>query len=163
MIRTISICYRNIPKAVLRLAAIVALAVAAGSLAPPALAQGVMRIAAVVNDDVISAYDLDQRVRMVMVTGRIPDTAENRRRLAEQVLRNMIDEHLQLQEAKRLNIGVSDEEIGRLLVKLNTQNKLPPGTIESVLTRAGVDINALKSKLRADEAWNKLIRERLQQ
>jgi peptidyl-prolyl cis-trans isomerase SurA len=162
MIRTISICYRLFPRALLGLALAAVLIAAAGG-PTSSLAQGVMRIAAVVNDEVISAYDLNQRVLMVMVTGRIPDTDENRRRLTEQVLRNMIDEQLQLQEAKRLNIRVSDEEIGKLLVKLNAQNKLPPGTIESVLVRAGVDINALKGKLRADEAWTKLIRERLQQ
>jgi peptidyl-prolyl cis-trans isomerase SurA len=128
-----------------------------------AVAQGVMRIAAVVNEDVISAYDLNQRVQMVLVTGRIPDTPENRRRLAEQVLRNMIDEQLQLQEAKRLNIRVSDEEIDALLAKLNAQNKVPAGTLEGLLTRANVDVNALRAKLRADDVWNKVLRERLQQ
>lgn len=122
-----------------------------------------MRIAAVVNEDVISAYDLNQRVRMVMVTGRIQDTPDNRRRLAEQVLRNMIDEQLQLQEAKRLNIRVSEEEINQLLAKLNAQNKVPAGTLESVLKRADVDVNALRAKLRADDAWGKVLRERLQQ
>lgn len=139
------------------------LAVFVACLPAAALAQGVMRIAAVVNDDVISAYDLNQRVRMVMITGRIPDTPENKRRLAEQVLRNMIDEQLQLQEAKRLNISVSDEELNRLLTKLNAQNKVPAGTLESILTRADVDVNALRAKLRADEAWGKVLRERLQQ
>ena len=136
------------------------MASAAGSTA---VAQGVMRIAAVVNEDVISAYDLNQRVRMVMITGRIPDNPENRRRLAEQVLRNMIDEQLQLQEAKRLNIRVSEEEINQLLVKLNAQNKVPPGTLEAVLKRADVDVNALRAKLRADDAWGKVLREKLQQ
>ena len=133
---------------------------AAGSAA---VAQGVMRIAAVVNEDVISAYDLNQRVQMVMITGRIPDTPENRRRLAEQLLRNMIDEQLQLQEAKRLNIRVSEQEIDQLLAKLNAQNKVPPGTLEAVLKRAGVDVNALRAKLRADDAWGKVLREKLQQ
>jgi peptidyl-prolyl cis-trans isomerase SurA len=131
--------------------------------AGPAAAQGVMRIAAVVNEDVISAYDLSQRVRMVMVTGRIPDTPDNIRRLTEQVLRNMIDEQLQLQEAKRLNIRVSDEEIDALLAKLNAQNKVPAGTLEALLTRSNVDVNALRAKLRADDAWNKVLREKLQQ
>ena len=136
---------------------------AASAAASPTGAQGVMRIAAVVNEDVISAYDLSQRVRMVMVTGRIPDTPENRRRLAEQVLRNMIDEQLQLQEAKRLNIRVTEEEIDRLLAKLNEQNKVPPGTLEAVLKRADIDINALRAKLRADDAWGKILREKLHQ
>jgi peptidyl-prolyl cis-trans isomerase SurA len=129
----------------------------------PAQDTGVLRIAAVVNEDVISAYDLDQRVKMVMVTGRVPDTPENRRRLTVQVLRNMIDEQLQLQEAKRLNIRITKEEVDKLLVKLNAQNDLAPGTLESVLARAGVNAGALRAKLRADDAWGKIIRERLAQ
>lgn len=128
-----------------------------------AAAQGVQRIAAVVNEDVISAYELNQRVLMVMVTGRIPDTEENRRRLSTQILRNMIDEQLQLQEAKRLNIRVSDEEIDKVLVRLNQQNDLPPGSLEKILARANVDINVLRAKLRADESWSKLIRNQLRQ
>lgn len=144
-------------------AAAVALLAAALLLPSLALGQGVLRIAAVVNEDVISAYDLNQRVKMVMITGRVPDNAENRRRLTTQVLRNMIDEQLQLQEAKRLNIRVSDEEIDKLLAKLNAQNNLPPGSLESVLGRAGVDVSALRYKLKADDAWNKIIRDRLQQ
>jgi peptidyl-prolyl cis-trans isomerase SurA len=128
-----------------------------------AAAQGVQRIAAVVNEDVISAYELNQRVLMVMVTGRIPDTEENRRRLSTQILRNMIDEQLQLQEAKRLNIRISDEEIDKVLVQLNKQNDLPAGSLEKILARANVDINVLRAKLRADESWGKVIRNQLRQ
>lgn len=129
----------------------------------PAAAQGVQRIAAVVNEDVISAYELNQRVLMVMVTGKIPDTPENRRRLSSQILRNMIDEQLQLQEAKRLNIRVSDEEIDKVLGRLNEQNELPAGSLEKILGRANVDLNVLRTKLRADESWDKIIRNQLRQ
>ena len=144
-------------------AAIVCLFAATAALPRPAAAQGVQRIAAVVNDDVISAYEVTQRVMMVMVTGRIPDTEENRRRLSAQILRNMIDEQLQLQEAKRLNIRVSDEEIDEVLARLNQQNDLPAGSLEKILARANVDVNVLRAKLRADESWNKLIRNQLRQ
>lgn len=132
------------------------------SITKTAPAQGVLRIAAVVNEDVISAYDLAQRVRMVMVTSSLPDTPESRRRLTPQVLRNMIDEHLQFQEAKRLNVRVTDEEIDDMLVRLNRQNDLEPGQLEGMLERSNVDVNSLRSKLRAERAWNKLIRQRLQ-
>jgi len=144
---------------------LVAAAVFAAALfgASHASAQGVQRIAAVVNEDVISAYELNQRVLMVMVTGRIPDTEENRRRLRSQILRNMIDEQLQLQESKRLNIRVSDEEINELLAQLNKQNNLPAGSLEQILQKAGVDINVLRAKLRADEGWGKVLRNQLRQ
>ena len=124
-------------------------------------AQGVIRIAAVVNEDVISAYDLLNRIRLVMLTSRLPNTPEIQRRLSSQVLRNLIDERLQLQEAKRLKIEITDEEVDGLLVKLNQQNRMEPGTIERMLARGGIDANILRAKLRAENAWNKVIRQQL--
>ena len=53
-----------------------------------------MRIAAVVNDQVISVFDLASRVRMVMISSNLPDTEEIRQRLASQVLRSLIDEKI---------------------------------------------------------------------
>ncbi|HEX5690620.1 MAG TPA: hypothetical protein VFX76_11490, partial [Roseiflexaceae bacterium] len=57
-------------------------------LAPaPARAQTeVLKVVAVINDDVISYYDLVQRVRLGLLAARLPDTHENRQRLAWQVL-----------------------------------------------------------------------------
>ena len=132
------------------------------SIANHASAQGVLRIAAVVNEDVISAYDLAQRVRMVMITSSLPNTPETRRRLTPQVLRNMIDEHLQSQEAKRLNVRVTEKEVDDMLARLNKQNDLSAGELETMLGRANVDVNALRAKLRAERAWGKVIRQRLQ-
>ena len=63
-----------------------------------------MRIAAVVNDEVISVFDLASRMQMVMLSSNIPDTPELRERMGRQVLRSLIDERLQLQEAKRQNV-----------------------------------------------------------
>ena len=141
-----------------------ALLLAAAALTLPAAlaAQGVIRIVAVVNEDVISAYDLGNRIRMVIATTKLPDTPETRRRLTNQVLRNMIDERLKMQEADRLNVRVTDKEVDDLLNNLNRQNRLPPGSLEQLLERANVNIDTLRTKLRAEHAWNKIIRQRLQ-
>ena len=77
--------------------------VAAGATKQPTT----MRAAAVVNDIIISTYDLDQRVKLVMVTsGSQQQGAEVEKRLRPQVLRQLIDELLQLQEAQKYNTGV---------------------------------------------------------
>src|SRR5690348_6352978 len=47
-----------------------------------------MRIAAVVNDEVVSVFDLVSRMQMVMLSSNIPDTPELRERLGRQVLRS---------------------------------------------------------------------------
>ncbi|MCG8547069.1 MAG: peptidylprolyl isomerase [Alphaproteobacteria bacterium] len=142
--------------------AILLIAAAVFALPAALAAQGVIRIVAIVNEDVISAYDLGNRVRMVIATTELPDDPETRRRLTNQVLRNMIDERLQMQEANRLNVRVTDKEIDDLLANLNQQNRLPPGSLEQLLERANVNVDALRAKLRAEHAWNKLIRQRLQ-
>jgi len=76
-----------------------------------AAAQQSLRIAAVVNDEVISIYDLETRIALLLVSTNQKNTPENRRRLAPQVLRTLIDEKLKLQEAKRLAISVSEREV----------------------------------------------------
>ena len=73
-----------------------------------------MRIAAVVNDEVISLLDLVSRLRMVLMSSNIPDSAEARHRTESQVLRLLVDEKLQLQEAKKQNIVATDDEINRV-------------------------------------------------
>ena len=124
-------------------------------------AQGVIRIAAVVNEDLITAYDLSNRIRLVMLTSRLPNTPEIQRRLSSQVLRNLIDERLQLQEAKRLKIEIPDKEVDSLLLKLNQQNRVEPGTIERMLSRGGIDASVLRAKLHAENAWAKVVRRQL--
>src|SRR6185295_3849816 len=73
------------------------------------------RIAAVVNDEAISVADVRSRIRMVMLTSNLTDTPDTRQRIAAQVLRTIVDEKLQIQEAKRQNITATDQEINKAL------------------------------------------------
>src|SRR3546814_18220980 len=80
------------------LAAAVIAAVIAGALGPgtSVRAQQGPAIAAVVNDQIISTYDLESRLRLALLSAHPEGTPENRQRLAPQVLRKPIDERLQL-------------------------------------------------------------------
>ena len=73
------------------------------AFAASALAQerGDRRIAAIVNRDAITQYDLEQRIRLAGLGARLPETGEARQRLVNDVLRSMINERLQVQEAVR--------------------------------------------------------------
>ena len=55
-------------------------------LPPSARGQEIMRIAAVVNDDVISIYDLAARVSIVVASSKLRDSPDVRRQIAPQVL-----------------------------------------------------------------------------
>ena len=78
-----------------------------------ASAQEVQRIAAVVNDEVISVFDLAQRIRIVLVSSNVEPTPEQRQRAAPGILRRLIDERLRIQEADRQNVRVTDRDMAR--------------------------------------------------
>jgi peptidyl-prolyl cis-trans isomerase SurA len=129
-------------------------------LAPPARAQET-RIAAVVNDDVISVVDLQQRIRMVLLSSNLEDQPQTRQRVAGQVLRGLVDEKLELQEAKRLNVKVSDEEIAEALGRIEKQNNLKPGSLDEYLRQRGIERSSLVEQLKATIAWGKLVRRKM--
>lgn len=120
----------------------------------PSYAQGVMRIAAVVNDDVISAHDLAQRVRLTIATSRIPDTPQVRRRLASSILRTMIDERLKLQAAENVGIEINDEQIEDGLKRYAQSHKINPDMLAQALDQIGVDIMVLEEQAEAEIAWS---------
>ena len=95
-----------------------------------------MRIAAVVNDQVVSVFDLISRMQMVMLSSNIPDTPELRERIGRQVLRSLIDERLQMQEAKRQNVTVSDAEIEKALTQIAQQNSMSTEQLTQLLKTA---------------------------
>ncbi|MEN6540997.1 peptidylprolyl isomerase [Parvibaculum sp.] len=114
-------------------------------------------IVATVNDKIISKYDLDQRVRLVMVTSGIPNSPEMVSRIQRQVLRSLIDERLELQEAVRLELKVEEKEIDQQLAQIAARANMTPKEIEDYLKENGVSRDTLVSQLYADIAWNKVI------
>jgi peptidyl-prolyl cis-trans isomerase SurA len=140
-----------------------AIAIAAGPAlrAHPAAAQESLRIAAVVNDDVITGLDLAVRTRMAILSSSLPDTPEMRNRVARQVLRAMIDERLMLQEAARQNIVVQQAEIDAELSKLAERNGVTLDQFGAYLAQNGVLLEPLAEQVRATIAWSKLVSRQL--
>jgi len=143
-----------------------ALGLAAALLAAPLSAdawaqQNVMRIAAIVNDDLISVYDLESRVRWVVLTTGIKPDNQNQRRIIQQVLREMVDERLRLQEADRLGIRVTDREIDQEIDTLAARNNLTAEQFTNQVTQRGVDMAAVRALINASLAWTKVARRQL--
>ena len=136
------------------------LAAVMASFATPGVAQQVQRIAAVVNDGVISVFDLNSRIQLAVVTTGLKDTVAVRSRIAPEVLRTLIDERLQMQEAKRRNISVTRRDEKRAIGQLERLNRLQPGTFKTFMTGKGVRIETVMAQIRASIAWSKLIRRR---
>jgi peptidyl-prolyl cis-trans isomerase SurA len=146
---------------ILRVLAAALLFSAAMTVATTAKSQSVQRIAAIVNDELITAYDLESRIRLVIFSTRLPNTVDTRRRISSQVLRTLIDERLQMQEAKRRNISVSRRDLQRAKETIEKQNRLPKGGLEQVMKQNGIPLESINEQLRTGIAWSKLIGRRL--
>ena len=135
----------------------------ATALSPaPATAQGdLFRPAAVVNDDIISVLDLAMRVQLAVVAAGMQDTPEVRRRITPQVLRGLIDERLQLQEAKRLDIAIADEQVAAALEQIAGQNNMSEGQFLTMLRNRGIIPTTLIDQIRAQIAWQTVVQRRI--
>ena len=131
-------------------------------MASPGLAQNTLRAAAVVNDEVISMLDLAMRTRLAILASGLKNTPEVRKRFRNQVLRSLIDERLQMQEAKRLDISVDESQLEEAIGRLASQNKMSREQFLAVLSDNDILPNALLDQIRSEILWRSLIQRRLQ-
>ncbi len=130
---------------------------AASSAASPGVRD---RIAAVVNDNVITTLDIRQRMTLALLSSGLPESPEIEQRLLPQVLRGLIDEQLQLQEAKRLDITVTQEDIDKALERIAHDNNIPVD-MRTYVAGHGGSVAALEQQVRAGIAWSKVVQREL--
>lgn len=126
-----------------------------------ALAQDVQKIVAIVNDEIISGYDLDQRIALTIMLSGFPDTRETRQQLVNPTVARLIDDRLKLQEADRFNITISDEQVLEAVAYLERTNDMEPGQINRMLQQNNIDIDTMLTQVRANLIWNRLIQQRI--
>jgi peptidyl-prolyl cis-trans isomerase SurA len=146
-------------------AALVALlampAVALPAAPPPSSTDQITRIVAVVNGDVISNADVDNRARLFAVSTGLPLTPEVIGRLKSQITRQLIDERLRMQEAQRRKIVIPDKQIADAIHGIETRNGLPAGGLRQKLQADGVSQLTLIDQIRTQLGWGQVLREQL--
>jgi len=127
------------------------------SLAPASAADSVQRAAAIVNGVVISTYDLDQRVRMVLASSGGGQNEAAQSRMREGVLRTLIDEILQLKEAERVELKITEADIDQGIDRIGEQNNTTRDAIMKSLAASGVDPQTLRTQIKAELAWSQIL------
>lgn len=113
-------------------------------------------IAVLVNDEPITDYDINQRVRLLEATsggqaGR------------SQAVEELVEEKLKLQAARRVGVSVSESEVSSAFANIASSVNLSPSQFEQALGQIGVNPTSLKNRLRADLAWRDVVRGQLRQ
>jgi len=100
-------------------------------------------IRAIVNDEVISEYDMDQRLNLILAAAGSQISPEQRELLRQQALQNLVDEKLQLQEAAEYDLVIADEEVDQTIGAIGQQYQMSPDQFRAYLERAAaIDILA---------------------
>lgn len=122
----------------------------------------VRKAQAIVNGEVITDTDIDQRLALVVTAngGRIDE--EERQRLRLQIIRNLIDEKLQLQEARENDIRINEAEVNRSFERIAQNFKRTPAQFEAYLHENGSSANSLKAQIRAELAWSRVLRRKVE-
>src|SRR4051812_14079514 len=81
-------------------------------------------VAAIVNEYVISNYDLEQRTALFAATSGVALTQENQAQIRAQVLRSLQDEVIELQEANKRKVSATRSEVERAVQSIAEDNKL---------------------------------------
>lgn len=119
---------------------------------------------AVVNGHVLTGTDIDQRLALLVAAnkGQQP-TAEEMQRLRAQVLRNLIDETLQIQEAKAQKMEVTKAEVDAAYARVAAQNfGQDTARMDAYLKSVGSSAASLKRQIQGELSWQRLLRRNVQ-
>jgi len=123
----------------------------------------VRRATVVVNGYPITGTDVEQRVALVLDANKVDVSEEEVLRLKQQVLRNLIDETLQIQEAQSQEMAVEDSEIDGTYNRVATQNfGQDPAALDAYLLSIGSSPASLKRQIRGELSWQRLLQRNVQ-
>ncbi len=136
---------------------------AAVLLASPTLAHAKVfdRVVARVNSDIITLSAVENRVNLLKATNAMPDASD--REIQENALNTIIDNKLQVQEAERLGIEVTDERINLAIEDIKKKNGLSDEILMKMLEREGSSLDEYKVKIKNQILISKVISFQLRQ
>jgi peptidyl-prolyl cis-trans isomerase SurA len=116
------------------------------------------RIVAVVENDVITASELRERINVIKAQAgdqtKLPDEAT----LTEQVLQQMIIERLQVAWGQRRGITIDDISLDQAMRNLAQRNQLNLDEFRSALLQQGIDYVAFRDQVRTEMTIGQVVR-----
>lgn len=140
-------------KLILTLALLTGFVASAVSAAP-------LKIVALVNGEIISSEDVQNRTNAFMMSTKIPYNAQTKNMIMQRVLNNAVDEKLKLQEAAKNGIAITDEEVSAQMRQFEKGNGIPSGQLNDILKEAKVSKATMQEQIKSDLAWVRLIRKK---
>ena len=116
-----------------------------------------VKIIAKVNDEIITNIDLDNRLRMTLDLSNLPNEKEVKEKLTPRVLDSLIDESLKIQEANRLGIYVTNQEVMDQINRLEKKLNLKKNTLLDNYKKKKIPEITILNQIRSQLLWEKML------
>ncbi|MEP9402909.1 peptidylprolyl isomerase [Sphingomonas silueang] len=118
---------------------------------------------AIVNDTVLTGTDVHQRMALIVALNDFKLSDEDREVLRAQVVRQLIDETLQIQQAKSKDITVTPQELEQSFNRLAKQRfQRTPDQLRAYLRSVGSSDRSLRRQIEGELAWSRLLRKQVE-
>ena len=121
----------------------------------------VARATAIVNDEIITRTDVDQRMALMVASQRVQLSADEQQRLRAQILRNLIDEALQIQAARENEMAVEQRDIDQYYARFAQGFGHSPQSFNEYLRTIGASERSVKRQIAGELSWQRLQRNRM--
>src|SRR5262249_30369705 len=113
-------------------------------------------IVALVNGDPITAFDVEQRIKLIKL-------AEHKVVSSKEALELLIDDRVKIKEGNRYSLELSASDIDEQYASMAKRMKAGPEHLNKILEAQGVRPETLKARIKADYIWTQLVRGRFPQ
>lgn len=133
--------------------------IASGTGVPTALAASDgQRVVVTVNDQPITNYDVQQRMRLNEALNMARGGAEQKRKDA---LQDLIDDVLKRSEAKKNQVEPTDKQVDEAMNRLATNMNSSAESLAKTLQSKGISVNTLKNHIKASISFNWIMSRKL--
>ena len=115
------------------------------------------RIAVLVNDNVITNYDIEQRIKIFAIINQVQITPENGQFIANKIVDELVDNLLKLEKIEEYKISVDNSELNRHENQYFEKLGLDKEKVFELMKINGIDVNQFYSVLYNEIAWQTLI------
>lgn len=115
------------------------------------------KILAIIGDEIITNYDLEQRIKVISLTSGRSFSGQNLFALKNQLLDVLVTEKIYLTEARKSNLLPSATQIKNSYTKMIEQSNLSVIPFENNLAALDIDTDSIKEQIKAELAWQNII------
>jgi len=122
----------------------------------------VVKATAIINGEIITQTDIDQRLALLAIANGGKIASDEIERLRAQVLRNLIDETLQIQAAKAAEIKITPADVDKMVTRVAANVKQTPDQMADYLKSQGSSMRSIRRQIEGEIAWTRLQRAKIE-